>query len=64
MLSLFSDRQVELELSDEIALVEKASGFAPTGELVSLPSSPARCLSARGTAKGVMLSWFYWVSVK
>ncbi|KAI3670286.1 hypothetical protein L1987_88022 [Smallanthus sonchifolius] len=41
MLSLFSDRQVELELSDETALVEK-------------------CLPARGTAKGVMLSWFYW----
>jgi len=27
MLSLFSDRQVELELSDEIALVEKCAPF-------------------------------------
>jgi len=39
MLSLFSDRQVELELSDEIALVEKCAPFTlplPLVELVAL----------------------------
>lgn len=37
MLSLFSDRQVELELSDEIALVEKCAPFTlPLPLLVAL----------------------------